>query len=44
MANIGTNLGEVFTKNALEVFFETSVASDITNDDFEGEIKGGGFK
>lgn len=36
MATIGTNLGELFSKNALEVFFETSIVNDITNQDFEG--------
>ena len=42
MANFGTNTGEKFAKNVLEVMFERSVAAEITNSDYEGEIKGGG--
>lgn len=42
MANFGTNVGEKFAKNALTAFFERSIAYDITNQDYEGEIKGGG--
>jgi len=42
MADFGTNVGEKFAKNALKVFFQRAVAPDITNTDYEGEIKGGG--
>lgn len=42
MANIGTNVGELFAKNALEVYFETAITPEISNSDYEGEIKGGG--
>ena len=42
MANFGTNVGEKFAKNVLGVFFQRSIAVDITNQDYEGEIKGGG--
>lgn len=42
MANFGTNTGEKFAKNALKMFFERAIAPDITNQDYEGEIKGGG--
>jgi len=34
MATYGTNVGEKFVKNALEVFFERAIAPDITNDDY----------
>lgn len=42
MANFGTNVGEKFAKNVLDIFFQRSIAVDITNQDYEGEIKGGG--
>lgn len=42
MADYGTNVGEKFAKNALTAFFEQSVAPIVTNQDYEGEIKGGG--
>lgn len=42
MADFGTNVGEKFAKNVLKIFFERAIASDITNQDYEGEIKGGG--
>ena len=42
MANFGTNVGEKFAKNTLKIFFENAIAPDITNQDYEGEIKGGG--
>lgn len=42
MANFGTNTGEKFAKNTLKIFFERAIAPDITNQDYEGEIKGGG--
>jgi hypothetical protein len=42
MANYGTNVGEKFAKNTLKIFFERAISPDITNQDYEGEIKGGG--
>ena len=42
MDNFGTNYGEKFARNVLSIFFETSVAEKITNQDYGGEIKGGG--
>lgn len=42
MANFGTNVGEKFAKNTIKIFFENAIAPDITNQDYEGEIKGGG--
>lgn len=42
MATFGTNVGEKFAKNVLAIFFQRSIAVDITNQDYEGEIKGGG--
>lgn len=42
MANYGTNVGEKFAKNTLKIFFQRAIAPDITNQDYEGEIKGGG--
>lgn len=42
MADFGTNVGEKFAKNTLRIFFERAIATDITNQDYEGEIKGGG--
>lgn len=42
MSDYGTNVGEKFAKNALKIFFEQAIAPEITNQDYEGEIKGGG--
>ena len=42
MATYGTNVGEKFAKNTLRIFFQRAIAPDITNQDYEGEIKGGG--
>jgi len=42
MADFGTNYGEKFARSVLKIFFERSVADAITNNDYEGEIKGGG--
>lgn len=42
MANYGTNVGEKFAKNTLKIFFQRAISPDITNQDYEGEIKGGG--
>lgn len=40
MDNYGDNLAEVFASTAVEKFYETSVTPMITNDEYEGEIKG----
>lgn len=37
-----TNFGEKFARNCLKKFFEVAIAPDITNQDYVGEIKGGG--
>jgi hypothetical protein len=42
MATYGANVGEKFAKNALRIFFQEAIAPDITNQDYEGEIKGQG--
>lgn len=42
MATYGTNVGEKFAKNTLKIFFQKAIAPDISNQDYEGEIKGGG--
>lgn len=42
MSNFGINVGEKFAKNVLGIFFQNSISADITNQDYEGEIKGGG--
>lgn len=42
MTAFGTNVGEKFAKNVITKFFEMAVAPMITNDNYEGEIKGGG--
>ena len=42
MSDYGTNVGEKFAKNTLQIFFQRAIAPDITNQDYEGEIKGGG--
>lgn len=42
MADYGTNVGEKFAKNTLKIFFQRAISPDITNQDYEGEIKGGG--
>jgi len=40
MSAFGTNLAEKFAMNAVEKFYQTAVAPMITNDEYEGEIKG----
>jgi len=40
--NFGTNVGEKFARNTLGIFFERAISPDITNQDYEGQIKGGG--
>lgn len=42
MSNLGVNAGEKFAKNSMKRFKQTAVAPMITNDKYEGEIKGGG--
>lgn len=42
MPDFGTNVGEKFASKALFGFFAKAVAPEITNDNYEGEIKGGG--
>lgn len=42
MSNFGTNVGQKFVKNSLKQFFQQAIAPMITNQDYEGEIKGGG--
>lgn len=42
MANFGTNAGQKFAKNVLKLYFTDAVAPEITNNDYEGEIRGGG--
>ncbi len=42
MIDFSTNVGEKFAQKVVKKFYETAVAPMITNDDYEGEIKGGG--
>ncbi len=42
MPDFGTNYGEKYAKNVLKIYFQTAVTDQITNNDYEGEIKGGG--
>src|SRR4030042_2097561 len=42
MSDFGTNVGEKFARNVLVNFFAKAIAPEITNSDYEGEIKGGG--
>ena len=42
MANLATNYGEKFAKGSMKRFKQRAVAPMITNDKYEGEIKGGG--
>lgn len=39
MATYPTKLAEAFASKALEIYYTTSVAEQITNQDYEGEIK-----
>jgi len=41
MATLGANYGEIFGRNSLKKFFASSISPDITNNKWEGEIKGG---
>lgn len=40
MANYATKLSEAFASKALERFYQSTVSEAITNNDYEGEIKG----
>jgi len=42
MSDYGTNVGEKFARTALMGFFAKAVSPEVTNSDYEGEIKGGG--
>lgn len=42
MADFAANPAEQFAATALEIFFNMAVAPQITNDEYEGEIKKGG--
>lgn len=39
MANYGTTLAQGFSQKVISLFFEQSIAMEITNQDYEGEIK-----
>lgn len=39
-ANFATKVSEGFAKKVLKVYFEEAIADEITNKDYEGEIKG----
>lgn len=39
MATYPTKLAEAFASKALEIYYATAVAEDITNQDYEGEIR-----
>ena len=39
MSTYATNLAEGFSQKVVSLFFEKSIAMDITNQDYEGEIK-----
>lgn len=41
MSTIGTNYGEKFGRNSLQRFFASAISPKITNNKWEGEIKGG---
>lgn len=42
MSTYGTNVGEKFARNTLKQFYQKAVTPLITNQDYEGELKGGG--
>ena len=42
MSDFSTNVGEKFASKLVQVYYETAVAPQITNDEYEGTIKGGG--
>lgn len=39
MASYPTKLAEAFASKALEIYYTTSISEDITNQDYEGEIR-----
>lgn len=39
MATYGTTLAQGFSQKVISLFFEQSIAMDVTNQDYEGEIK-----
>lgn len=44
MDSHGTNVAEMFAATAIEKFYETAVTPLITNDEYEGQVKGKGSK
>jgi hypothetical protein len=42
MSTFSTNVGEKFAAKVIKIFYETAVTPQITNDNYEGQIKGGG--
>lgn len=42
MASFGTNLGIKFAKTIVPIFYQESLMSKISNQDYEGELKAGG--
>lgn len=42
MSAYSTNVGEKFAAKVIKIFYETAVTPQITNDEYEGQIKGGG--
>lgn len=38
---LGTNYGEAFGRNSLKLYFESAIAPKISNNKWEGEVKGG---
>ena len=42
MSDFSTNVGEKFAARVIKIYYETAVTPQITNDDYEGQIKGGG--
>jgi len=42
MSAFSTNVGEKFAAKVVKIFYETAVTPQITNDEYEGQIKGGG--
>ena len=41
MSKLGTNYGEKYGRNSLKHYFASAISPDITNDKWEGEVKGG---
>ncbi len=42
MSAYSTHVGEKFARNTIKIYFEMAISDKITNNDYEGEIKGGG--